>query len=183
MILKAGQIRATKFDFSDYLEKVLPSVDTVPNLPAQVLGQRAVPYLGEGIYCFNQIEGAIAYPNGTSVVTITYSQTNNSVDVDDPKFLLNLEEFLSNEFMNSLTKGRFYDAETVENYRILKENVLNLLYEDDSSRNCPQVYAIALFLFYWAQRLDYPDILYKKFPECKYTYYLLKKLELVENVS
>lgn len=182
-ILANSYINPTKFDFSSYLDRVLPTLSEDSKLPKMLIGQRSVPYLLEGIYCFNVIEGARTYRESGSVITLSCDTPSEMLDVNDPNFLMRLDDFFNDELMK-IIELKIFDKEYVNYYRILKEIILDYLYDiDNTDRDFPQIYAIMLFLFYNFKQENVPDVLFKQFPEFPYPYYVINNISLVKQVS
>ncbi|MFT8633621.1 MAG: hypothetical protein ABF741_12075, partial [Liquorilactobacillus ghanensis] len=97
-IKRTGIINPTEFEVSQYLDEVLPDISCLSSpLPTYVFNMRSIPYLGNGIYCFNCKEGAREYQNDSKIICIDYDDEYKCLDFDEPEILLKLDSIFNDD--------------------------------------------------------------------------------------
>lgn len=185
-ILKNNKIQITHYDMLKYIDAVLPELKAGVKikLPSSIRGMRSVPYLGEGIYCFNDIEGANEYtPEHDAVVKIECAD-KEILNLDANDFLEKLYYFLRFEF-DEFLESKWFTDETIAQYQVLKKQAINYVLDldDGYAEEIPEMYAVFLFLIFDLQQKKCPDIVVKKFEEFEYPYFAIKNEKIIEKVS
>ncbi|WDT64699.1 hypothetical protein NV391_06785 [Companilactobacillus crustorum] len=181
-IIKSSMIVPTKFDITKYLDVILPNFDGTLKVPEIVKGQRMVPYLGEGVYCFDNYNSAASYQVNNDVVTIEYDDKCEKIDLDNPIFLIKLDNYLNEEFDDELNK-KFLDEDVKLGYKVLKNTILYYIYDEKNFEKVfPQMFAIIIFLLYDFRNKEEPDVFFRKFSVCDSPYFVIKNERKIESL-
>ncbi|MDT7016188.1 hypothetical protein [Latilactobacillus curvatus] len=185
-ILKNNKIQITHYNMVNYIDAVLPELKAGGKikLPSSIRGMRSVPYLGEGIYCFDDLEGADEYtPEHDAVVKIECTD-KEILNLDATDFLEKLFYFLKFEF-DEFLESKWFSDETKAEYKVLKKQAINYVLDldDGDAEEIPEMNAVFLFLIFDLQQKRCPDIVVKKFEEFEYPYFAIKNEKIIEKVS
>lgn len=188
LIIKENNLRKTEYDFPHYLDVIFNYYDSnkkIDFLPDVIQGQRQVPYLGDGVYCFDNKQAALNY-NEETFITI-HCDKPNILDVDEPEFKLALYEFFAQKLMD-VVKEKFYDEDMKQGYAYLSEYLLNKLYDIEDCSSATKFpyedFALMLFLYFtFEKHNEIPDVLCKNFPENPYLYYNIVNTNIIKEIS
>jgi len=147
-IVKLQSIYPTKFNFEGYMDVVLDNIDIYPDyydLPTRVQGMRQVPFLGNGIYCFDNPKSATEYIIDGSVIILDITEMTSELDIDAPETQLFLMDFLDVGFKRYIIQ-RMFDEELKLSYELLRRKLINFLIFDKGTKAESVCYAIIIFL-------------------------------------
>lgn len=147
-ILKRQKIKLRKFDYSKYLSYVISytSADDIVagNLPTSYPKCRCqIPYMGNGIYCFEKKIDASNYQNG-SVITIICKDDIAIINLDDPRTLYETYMILKregNKYIEDMT-----DPESKKKWNLLLELIISSFQKRFESNS---TIIIGVFMFFW----------------------------------
>lgn len=190
-IVKNQYISVTHFETSEYLDCIFPSLDSKHSLPRFAKPtMREIIYLGDGVYCFDNQFAAYKYEIGAEhprVVKVKYSDEFRLVDFDSPEVLLQLDDYLSDDFLQKIGEAVIDDEELIDRYKMLLAKVQIYLHNmDKEEEKFPAMFTIILFLLEHFGKIPTKrkaDIVKKKFSEFKYPYFVIRNTEKIKGLG
>lgn len=172
-----------KFKYSKYVDHLIDTITIYKNphnLPGDYPGSYVqAPFMGHGIYCFNNLEDAEQYQSNGKVLKITIKEDTSSLNMDDEDVLYSFVTMLKSCREKIIRDIK--DEETKKNYLLLVELIAACLYEDFENSQP----AVAIILFFYESLLEnkLPDLIIRTFSKSPSPYYLLKNNKVILKIS
>lgn len=105
-ILRKQSVKFSAFDINKYLNRLLQTVtrnDKLEDIPVSYPGApRLAPYMGNGLYCFDNYEEAESYQSTSTneVVTVNMVEKFSKYDFDTLQVKLEIYSLLNNELQD-----------------------------------------------------------------------------------
>lgn len=181
----------TRFKYIKYLEYMLSSTylmkdhnDFIGYYPG---GRTQAPFMGIGIYCFDNIIAASSYQSCGEFIQITYSDDNIFLNLDDPETILNI--FLLLEEALKSIESKITDKDAVYGWKALLEILIDCVMNE--FENCQPSVGLILFVLNYLDFLETPDLIARNF-SIKSTleedttnlnrYYLISNMDKIEKI-
>ena len=123
-------------------------------------GGRQAPFMGQGIYCFDNKQHAVEYQSSSQVVEIDYLSDHSELDLDNPHVIWDLLDCLI-EIDDLIDKH--VDSEAVSDWKFLI-NLLRLCIIEEFETSEPAV-GLILFILEYFHGKSSSDSLLREFYE------------------
>lgn len=195
-IIEENKIKVNKtFNYEKYLEHVLSIVKQFENKPEKLVGNYPgsriqAPFMGQGIYCFDNYDDAITYQSQSQVVTIEFDDLSIILDLDDPMVLLAVLAAL--EEVDGKIDSEIKEEDINYKWHLLCEILKASLYEE--FKNSQPAVGLILKVFDWFKvNFDSsPDLITRSFYAkiaigssgniTKNKYYLIKNSNKIKSI-
>lgn len=163
-IIKNKKINVNKkFNYTKYLEYILVNshwMKTPDQLPGNYtkFGGSA-PFMGHGIYCFDNEKDALDYQANSEVVDIHYQNDCSKMDLDDEMVLLSISNYLDE--LEYKFKEECTDKEALPGWLHLIA-LLKLCLYDEFKTSEPAV-GLILFILCFYKKINRSDLLIRSF--------------------
>ncbi|MDG4971393.1 hypothetical protein [Lactococcus lactis] len=163
-IIKNKKINVNKkFNYTKYLEYILVNshwMKTPDQLPGNYtkFGGSA-PFMGHGIYCFDNEKDALDYQANSEVVDIHYQNDCSKMDLDDEMVLLSISNYLDE--LEYKFKEECTDKEVLPGWLHLIA-LLKLCLYDEFKTSEPAV-GLILFILCFYKKINRSDLLIRSF--------------------
>lgn len=163
-IIKGKKISINKkFNYNKYLEYILTNSHNMKT-PEQLPGNYtkfggSAPFMGHGIYCFDNEEDANVYQANCEVLEIHYEDECSKFDLDDEVVLLTVSDYLDE------LESKFSEDDTkLEKFSgwLNLIALLKLCLYDDFKTSEPAV-GLILFILYYHKKINRSDLLIRSF--------------------
>ncbi|MGX7329796.1 hypothetical protein ACWOEC_10825 [Enterococcus bulliens] len=195
-IIEENKLKVNKtFNYRKYLEYVLSIVKQFENKPEKLVGnypgsRTQSPFMGQGIYCFDNYEDAINYQSQSQVVTIDFDNVSIILDLDDPMVLLDVLAAL--EEVDRKIDSEIKEEDIKYKWHLLCEILIASLYEE--FENSQPAVGLILKVFDWF-KVNFnssPDLIVRSFYDkiasdssddiSKNKYYLIKNSNKIKSI-
>lgn len=163
-ILKENRLKvSTEFNYAKYLEWLLQQSYSMQE-PYQFKGsypgaRRGVaPFMGHGIYCYNNVQDAGQHQSNAEVVEIEYSDDFTQLDLDDENEILKILSYI--EEIRKAVDEKFDKEMTVSWNNLL--HLLELCIFEDFKESAPAV-GLILHILVIFKKIGVSDLLIKSF--------------------
>lgn len=160
-ILENNNLKVSKrFNYLNYLRFLLKQSYEMKE-PWKLKGSypeargRQAPFMGHGIYCFDNKENAVEYQSSSEVIEIDYLSDHSELDLDDALALLNLLDCLSE--IDDLI-DEHVSSEAVSDWKFLID-LLRLCIIEEFETSGPAVGLILFILEYFHKKSSSDSIL------------------------
>ncbi|MFW3589729.1 hypothetical protein [Vagococcus fluvialis] len=191
-ILKDKKIKNQRFSYIRYLEHIL-DVLTQGNVDDLIIpytypgAQIQAPYMGVGIYCFDNLISAASYKSQGKIINILYQNEFSLFDLDDPS--VKAEVYLILEEEAEKVINEMSDVNSKEVWLLILEVIRKAFYEDFV--NSQPVVGIFLHFWYIILNKQAHDVIKKGFYDImeletkrkKESYFLIKNKQKIISLS
>lgn len=145
------------------------------------------PFMGHGVYCFDNFEDSKSYQSNCEVVEVMYSDDHSRLDLDDEMELVKISNYLD-ELSDIIEKK--IDSEARPGWLNLIELLKLCVYEE--FLNSQPAVGLILHILEHFDKLSSSDLLIRSFydkigvvgkPKLKKRYILIKNRSLIEEIS
>lgn len=178
-LLKSGQFRKPIFNYINYMNYLMDTIHIDSNnkvcIPNGYIEQQIQPpYMGVGIYCFDNYEYALAYNVAGEVVQVLYKEPFNHLDLENPTDQLKI--------INALDQGEekikmLFKEENDQAAALLLLELAKTAFMTNFEKSEP-IIGIMLFILYEHVKITKHDIVSKNvwnMIKSRYeTYYILQ---------
>lgn len=192
-IIKKNQIKPnTSFNYINYVNHILDnsSILKAGELMGKYPGSRTqAPFMGNGVYCFNDVEKAKIYQSNAEVVIIDCEPTD-IYDFDDPEWLFGTFNYLNNEVTEKIT-NLYKENESMKfGWLTLVEFLIRCI-QQNFKKNEPAL-GIVIFILNEFMRKERPDLIINTFydtielskgNEIEVKYFLIKNTNKITGLS
>lgn len=191
-ILRDKKIKFQRFDYLKYIEYILDvltenDLDNM-TIPYSYPGAKIqAPYMGLGIYCFDNLVSAASYKSQSKIVNILYQSDFTLFDLDDIHVRTEIFLILDTEAEKVINK--MSDVNSKEIWLIILDVIRKAFYED--FKNCQPVVGIFLHFWYIILKKQTHDVIKKGFYDMmeletkgkKDDYFLIKNNQKIISLS
>lgn len=179
-----------KFNYSKYIEYLIEEADLqVANFPGSYpRAPRQCYFLGEGLYCFDELEAARNYQTNATIIKLNLKEDIEILDLNDLAVLEMLDEYLT--IMTEFINEKFINEPEIKKQyiiiiKILKRNLVANFTE------IPITASIVLYFYFeFATTLKYvsniPDVIKCSFrvnTNSEIYYCIKKKANLIDPIE
>ncbi|WP_429966844.1 hypothetical protein [Enterococcus sp. AZ058] len=163
-ILKDDKIKEQQFNYIKYIEYILDVLTKQDvedmKIPYSYPGAKIqAPFMGIGIYCFDNLVSAASYKSQAKIVNILYHNDFTLFDLDDPIVKAHIYIILEDEAERVINE--MSDVNSKEVWLLILDVIRKAFYEDFV--NCQPVVGIFLHFWYLILKKQSHDIIKKGF--------------------
>lgn len=163
-ILKDKKIKEQQFNYIKYIEYILDVLTKQDvedmKIPYSYPGAKIqAPFMGIGIYCFDNLVSAESYKSQAKIVNILYHNDFTLFDLDDPIVKAQIYIILEDEAERVINE--MSDVNSKEVWLLILDVIRKAFYEDFV--NCQPVVGIFLHFWYLILKKQSHDIIKKGF--------------------
>lgn len=163
-IIEKNKLRVnTRFDYRKYLIYLLEN-HFLMQKPRDLRGSYPsskvqAPFMGRGIYCFDNKEDALSYQSMSQVVHIQYSDEYDLFDLDNELKMVELLRKL--ETASDHLEDKIINKEALTGWKALLEFLKLCIIEE--FEECEPAVGLIFYVINYLLSNDYPDLLAKTF--------------------